>query len=74
MTGVKDLPFFCNELVGEVSVIGLGDGFFSLFTAISLGLLFVGFVTCALTGAGIWYGLDYWLKDKISGKISKFLV
>jgi uncharacterized membrane protein YphA (DoxX/SURF4 family) len=28
-------------------------------------LLIVGFLICAVAGAGNWYGVDYWLKDRL---------
>lgn len=37
-------------------------------------LMIVGFVICALVGAGKWYGIDYWLKDRLPAKFVKFLV
>ncbi|MFW9779109.1 MAG: DoxX family protein [Candidatus Heimdallarchaeota archaeon] len=37
-------------------------------------LMIVGFVICAITGAGRWYGIDYWLRDKLPSGIVKFLV
>jgi len=37
-------------------------------------LLIVGFLTCGLTSAGKWYGLDYWIKDKLPPTLAKILV
>ena len=63
-----------GSIIGAGSTIFLGIGTLGVEWLWTQPLLLVGFITCALTGAGRWYGLDYWLKDKVSGKISKFLI
>ncbi|MHA2054611.1 MAG: DoxX family protein [Candidatus Hodarchaeales archaeon] len=58
--------------VGSTVVLGLGSlGVEWIWTH---PLLFIGFLTCALVGAGRWYGVDYWLKDRYSGTIVKYLI
>jgi uncharacterized membrane protein YphA (DoxX/SURF4 family) len=37
-------------------------------------LMIVGFITCAIVGAGRWWGIDYILKSKLPPKISKYLI
>jgi hypothetical protein len=36
--------------------------------------MIVGFITCAIVGAGRWWGIDYILKSKLPPKISKYLI
>ncbi|MFX0210626.1 MAG: TQO small subunit DoxD [Candidatus Hodarchaeota archaeon] len=37
-------------------------------------LLIVGFITCGWSRAGRWYGVDYWLQEKIPPKLAKILI
>jgi uncharacterized membrane protein YphA (DoxX/SURF4 family) len=37
-------------------------------------LMIIGFIICAFVGAGKWYGIDYWLKDRIPAVFVRFLV
>lgn len=37
-------------------------------------LMIVGFFICGMASAGNWYGLDYWVRDKIPQKLTRVLV
>jgi uncharacterized membrane protein YphA (DoxX/SURF4 family) len=63
-----------GSIFGAGSTIILGLGSLGVEWVWTQPLLFVGFVTCALVGAGRWYGVDFWLKDKIPAKFAKILV
>lgn len=63
-----------GSIIGAGSTIVLGLGSLGVEWIWTQPLLFVGFLTCALISAGKWYGLDYWLKDKIPEKLIKFLL
>ncbi|MFW9854986.1 MAG: DoxX family protein [Candidatus Thorarchaeota archaeon] len=62
------------------ALVGAGVSTVLLFTTLGVDwvwtylLMIVGFAICALTGAGRWYGIDYWLKDKLPTGLVKFLV
>jgi uncharacterized membrane protein YphA (DoxX/SURF4 family) len=59
-----------GSVLGAGSTIVLGLGALGVDWPWTYILLFIGFVTCALVSAGKWYGIDYWLKDKIPNKIA----
>jgi len=63
-----------GSLIGAGSTIILALGALGVDWPWTYGLLFVGFITCAFISAGKWYGLDYWLKDKIPHRIRKFVI
>jgi len=37
-------------------------------------LMIVGFFICGMTRAGKWYGLDFWIIDRVPPKLAKVLV
>ena len=37
-------------------------------------LMIVGFLISGMTSAGKWYGLDFWLKDRVPLKLAKILI
>jgi uncharacterized membrane protein YphA (DoxX/SURF4 family) len=59
-----------GSILGAGSTVVLGLGALGVDWPWTYILLFIGFVTCALVSAGKWYGIDYWLKDKIPNKIA----
>ncbi len=63
-----------GSTLGAGSTIILGLGALGVDWPWTYVLLFVGFITCGLMGAGRWYGVDFWLKDKLPEKIAKFIV
>ncbi|MFX0211777.1 MAG: DoxX family protein [Candidatus Hodarchaeota archaeon] len=63
-----------GSIIGAGSTIVLGVGALGVDWPWTYGLLFIGFITCALVGAGRWYGIDFWLKDKLPDKIAYFLI
>ncbi len=63
-----------GSAIGAGSTIILGIGALGVDWPWTYVLLFIGFVTCALVGAGRWYGIDYWLKDKLPEKLTYFLI
>lgn len=63
-----------GSIVGAGSTIILGLGALGVDWPWTYALMFIGFVTCALTSAGKWYGIDYWLKDRIPEKLSMILL
>ncbi len=63
-----------GSIIGAGSSIILGLGALGVDWPWTYALLFIGCVTCALVGAGRWYGIDYWLKDKIPDKVAFVLV
>ncbi len=63
-----------GSIIGAGSTIILGLGALGVDWPWTYALLFIGCVTCALVGAGRWYGIDYWLKDKIPEKIAYILL
>jgi uncharacterized membrane protein YphA (DoxX/SURF4 family) len=60
--------------VGAGSTIILGLGSLGVEWIWTQPLLFIGFLTCALVGAGRWYGVDYWLKNRSSGILVKYFI
>ena len=63
-----------GSALGAGSTIILGLGALGVDWPWTYVLLFVGFITCGLVGAGRWYGVDFWLKDKLPENIGKFIV
>ena len=63
-----------GSIVGATFTVVLGLGSLGVEWIWTQPLLFVGFVTCGLVSAGKWYGLDYWLKDRIPEKFVKFVI
>jgi len=63
-----------GSIVGAGSTVVLGLGSLGVEWIWTQPLLFVGFLTCALVSAGKWYGVDYWLKDRIPIKYAKFII
>jgi uncharacterized membrane protein YphA (DoxX/SURF4 family) len=63
-----------GSVIGAGSTIILGLGALGVDWPWTYALMFIGFITCALMGAGRWYGLDYWLKDKLPTNLARFLV
>jgi uncharacterized membrane protein YphA (DoxX/SURF4 family) len=63
-----------GSIFGAGSTIVLGIGALGVDWPWTYALMFIGFVTCALTSAGKWYGLDYWLKDRIPEKLLMILI
>ena len=63
-----------GSVIGAGSTIVLGLGSLGVEWIWTQPLLFVGFITCALTSAGKWYGVDYWLKDRIPDNLVKFII
>ena len=63
-----------GSIVGATFTVVLGLGSLGVDWIWTQPLLFVGFVTCGLVSAGKWYGLDYWLKDRIPEKFVKFVI
>ncbi|MFW9903559.1 MAG: DoxX family membrane protein [Candidatus Thorarchaeota archaeon] len=63
-----------GSIIGAGSTIILGLGSLGVDWPWTYALLFIGCITCALVGAGRWYGFDYWLKDKIPDNIANFLL
>ena len=63
-----------GSVIGAGSSIILGLGALGVDWPWTYALLFIGCATCALVGAGRWYGIDYWVKDKIPEKLAYFLI
>ncbi|MFX0091266.1 MAG: hypothetical protein ACFFBD_05835 [Candidatus Hodarchaeota archaeon] len=63
-----------GSIVGAGSTIILGLGALGVDWPWTYALMFIGFVTCALVGAGRWFGVDFFLKDIIPERIAKFLI
>lgn len=63
-----------GSIIGAASTIVLGVGALGVDWPWTYALLFIGFITCALVGAGRWYGIDYWLKDKLPSNFAYFLL
>jgi uncharacterized membrane protein YphA (DoxX/SURF4 family) len=63
-----------GSIIGAGSTVILGFGALGVDWPWTYLLMFIGFITCALTSAGKWYGLDYWLKDRIPEKLSKIII
>ncbi len=63
-----------GSIVGAGSTVVLGLGSLGVEWIWTQPMLFVGFLTCALIGAGKWYGVDFWLKDRIPNKYSRILI
>ncbi|MHA2224139.1 MAG: DoxX family membrane protein [Candidatus Hodarchaeales archaeon] len=63
-----------GSLFGAGSTIILGLGALGVDWPWTYALLFIGFVTCGLVGAGRWYGVDFWLKDRIPTSFAKFIM
>lgn len=67
-------------LTRPVSLVGIVVSMSLMFTTLgndwiwSYILMIVGFFTCMVTGAGKWYGIDFWLQDKIPQNLQRFLV
>lgn len=63
-----------GSLIGAGSTIILALGALGVDWPWTYGLLFIGFITCALVSAGKWYGIDFWLKEKIPQKVMFFVI
>ncbi|MFX0086742.1 MAG: hypothetical protein ACFFAU_13810 [Candidatus Hodarchaeota archaeon] len=63
-----------GSIFGAGSTVILGLGTLGVEWLWTQPILFIGFVTCALIGAGRWYGIDFWLKDKVPSRIANVLV
>lgn len=63
-----------GSIIGAASTIILGLGSLGVDWPWTYALLFIGCVTCALVSAGRWYGVDYWLKDKLPNKGALILI
>ncbi|MHA1975735.1 MAG: DoxX family membrane protein [Candidatus Hodarchaeales archaeon] len=63
-----------GSIVGASFTVILGLGSLGVEWIWTQPLLFVGFVTCGLISAGKWYGVDYWLKDRIPEKFVRFVI
>ncbi len=63
-----------GSFVGASFTVILGLGSLGVEWVWTQPLLFVGFLTCGLISAGKWYGLDYWLKDRIPQRYTKFII
>ncbi|MFX1536417.1 MAG: TQO small subunit DoxD [Promethearchaeota archaeon] len=61
-----------GSILGAGSTIILGLGALGVDWPWTYALLFVGFVTCALVGAGRWFGVDFFLKDMIPERFEKY--
>ena len=81
---VTELAIAASLILGGFTRTGSALGLFlsAFFMFGTLGvdwlgtyiLLIVGFFTCGWASAGRWYGIDYWLKEKLSPKLAKLLV
>lgn len=62
------------------SLLGAFLSFSLLFLALGIEwpwtyiLMIAGFVVCAWTSAGRWYGVDFWLQKKLPGSLRKILI
>jgi uncharacterized membrane protein YphA (DoxX/SURF4 family) len=63
-----------GSVLGAGSTIILGLGALGVDWPWTYALLFIGFVTCALVSAGKWYGIDFWLKDKLPNRIAWLVI
>ena len=61
-------------VLGSIMSVVLLSGAIGVDWIFTYLLLIVGFFTCAWASSGRWYGVDYWLKDKIPEKIARFIV
>jgi uncharacterized membrane protein YphA (DoxX/SURF4 family) len=61
-------------VLGSIMSIILLSGAIGVDWIFTYLLLIVGFFTCAWASAGKWYGIDFFLKDIIPGKIERFLI
>jgi thiosulfate dehydrogenase [quinone] large subunit len=63
-----------GSVLGVLTTINLGILTLGVDWPWTYVIMFVGFVTCALTSAGKWYGLDFWIKDKLPEKLVIILI